>query len=397
MLSLCSASRSSVHQHGLIIPVSLYWCVLLLSLASTTLSLSLSPSAKGFQHQRISVTRNNAPSHRYSACSPLAVKHQQSCGLDENDSDGEDRTIMIGDSDNIATGSTGNRRSFLKIAPIVSVSSAVAASSILFGNPNKATAEVQDSLDVQNFLRTGVDGSGNMGVSSQAGKSRPETGVVFRDGSEVFQDGRTGSVSAEILVGTKVKPIAVLASFSSPWPLAKGSVFDVECRDGKTGDGAFLAVSALMGGEGNNLKGKSIEDIPTSFLFERLFSPTGRFSFYGPPTDVKVVRQTKSSLSSSLNDNIGKDKGVRFVEVTFSNLSQSTGAEIPRRAIVAATIPEGTDNVIMLVASASAPRWKQSSVQTSILNTVQSFKAVPAPKSNLKIRPKKRGGELDFS
>jgi hypothetical protein len=37
---------------------------------------------------------------------------------------------------------------------------------------------------------------------------------------------------------------------------------------------------------------------------------------------------------------------VRFVDVAFSNSSHYTGAEIPQRAIVDATIPEGTDNAI---------------------------------------------------
>jgi hypothetical protein len=41
-------------------------------------------------------------------------------------------------------------------------------------------AAVQDSLDTNTFLRTGMDIGGNMGVSSQAGKSRPETGVFLR-------------------------------------------------------------------------------------------------------------------------------------------------------------------------------------------------------------------------
>lgn len=43
-------------------------------------------------------------------------------------------------------------------------------------------------------------------------------------------------------------------------------MFDVECRDGKTGDGVFLAVSA-------NTKGKKLSELPDSFLFERLFNP----------------------------------------------------------------------------------------------------------------------------
>merc|ERR1719491_777970 len=111
-----------------------------------------------------------------------------------------------------------------------SVLSTAAASIVALTVPSIAAADsaaVQDSLDLDRFLRTGADSGGNMGVSSQAGKSRPQTGVVFRDGSDVSQD-RSGSVLAEILVGTKAKPVAVLASFTaSKWKLEKGSVFDV--------------------------------------------------------------------------------------------------------------------------------------------------------------------------
>jgi hypothetical protein len=41
-------------------------------------------------------------------------------------------------------------------------------------------AAVQDSLNVDEFIRTGYDGGGNMGVSSQAGKTKPVTGVYLR-------------------------------------------------------------------------------------------------------------------------------------------------------------------------------------------------------------------------
>lgn len=111
---------------------------------------------------------------------------------------------------------------------------------------------------------------------------------------------------------------------------------------------------------------------------KRLFDPTGRFSFYGPPTDVKV----KKSLVVD---------GKRFFEVTFSNLSQSTNAEIPRKAIVVATIPKGTDNAVVLVASANASRWKKGADLTS-KTIVDSFSAVPSPKSNMKLRVKDRSG-----
>lgn len=238
-------------------------------------------------------------------------------------------------------------------------------------------AAIQDSLDIDTFLKTGSDTGGNMGVSSQAGKSRPQTGVVLRDGSDVLRDAKSGgTVSAEILTGTKINPVAVVVSFQSPWKLETGPVFDVECRDGKTGDGVFLAVS-------RDVNGKNINELSTEFIFERLFEPTGRFSFYGSPTDIKVKKSTTN----------GK---YRYIDFTFSNLSQSTNAEIPRKAYLAATIPDGTNNVVMLVGSANASRWN-GPVEKKVRDTVESFRAIPAPKTNMKLRAKPRGPDpIDF-
>ena len=63
------------------------------------------------------------------------------------------------------------------------------------GAPTVASAVV----DTEDFIRTGMV-SMPMGVSGQAGKSKPTTGVVLRDGSEVNRDSRSGDVLAEILV-----------------------------------------------------------------------------------------------------------------------------------------------------------------------------------------------------
>lgn len=254
---------------------------------------------------------------------------------------------------------------------------ATAAASILaLPSAANAAAAVQDSLEIEEFLRTGVDSGGNMGVSSQAGKSRPQTGVVFRDGTDVLQS-KKGDVSAEILVGTKADPKSVLISFTAPYKLESGGVFDVECRDQKTGDGAFLAVT-------EKANGKSLEELDSSFFMQRLFDPTGRFSFYGPPTDVKVKKSTMVN-------------GQRLLEVSFSNLSQSTNAEIPRNAVIVATIPKGTDNAVMLVASANASRWKKGADLTSKA-IVDSFSVIPSPKTSMKLRAKDRSGgsSIDF-
>ena len=107
---------------------------------------------------------------------------------------------------------------------------------------------------------------------------------------------------------------------------------------------------------------------------------SGRFSFYGPPTDIKV----KNSIIKG---------DTRYIELKFSNLSQSTGAEIPRNCIVAAKIPEGTQNVVMLVSSASALRWKKGS-EDMVRKTIDTFQVTAAPKSRLKIRAKPRAGEF---
>jgi hypothetical protein len=79
--------------------------------------------------------------------------------------------------------------------------------------------DTTSSLDIDSYLSTGGVPM-PMGVSGQAGKSKPETGVLLREGSEVSRDSSSGQVSAEILVrgdGNDYSP--VVASFSSPWPL----------------------------------------------------------------------------------------------------------------------------------------------------------------------------------
>ena len=155
--------------------------------------------------------------------------------------------------------------------------------------------------------------------------------------------------------------------------IAKGSFFDVECRDSKSGDGAFLAVTTSVGS-------KSLSDIPDSFLLDNLLAPTGRFSFYGQPTDVKIKKSVK-------NENY------RVIDFDFSTLSQSTQTEIPRKARLVATIPTGSAQAVMLVGSASASRWKKGS-DKDVYSTADSFRAIPAPETSMRLRKKERASFL---
>lgn len=126
----------------------------------------------------------------------------------------------------------------------------------------------------------------------------------------------------------------------------------------------------------SNTKGKSISEIDNAFFLENLLAPSGRFSFYGQPTDVKIKK------SSTKGD-------YRIIDLSFSTLSQATQTELPRKAQLVATIPKGSSQAIMLIGSAPATRWKNGSDQY-IYATVESFRAIPAPKSSLKLRRKER-------
>jgi hypothetical protein len=94
------------------------------------------------------------------------------------------------------------------------------ATALIAGSPLTAWADA-DEMDIDSFLRTGGV-SMPMGVSGQAGKSKPVTGIVLRDGSELSRDAR-GNVVAELVVKSAggSDKMAVLASFSAPWPLGK--------------------------------------------------------------------------------------------------------------------------------------------------------------------------------
>ena len=85
-------------------------------------------------------------------------------------------------------------------------------------------------MDVDSFLQSGGVAM-PMGVSGQAGKSKPITNIIFReDGIDISRNAKTGTVIAEILVqkaGTKQEEynddnlMSVITSFSAPYPLGK--------------------------------------------------------------------------------------------------------------------------------------------------------------------------------
>ena len=160
---------------------------------------------------------------------------------------------------------------------------------------------------------------------------------------------------------------------------ATGMVYDVECRDSKTGDAAFLAVSPPI----NDISSStSVADMKDKDIIKSLFGLRGRFSFYGVPTDVKIK---KSVVIENKDGGTGNSNNYKILDVNFSTLTQAS-IEVPRKSRIVATIPKGSNQIVMLVGSSSAPRWANNGSEKTITSTVESFRATPSPKSDLKLR-----------
>lgn len=181
------------------------------------------------------------------------------------------------------------------------------------------------------------------GPSSLSGKPRPETGVVLLE--PVVQSGKT--ISAELLcAGTdNTAGVAAIAVFDSAWPLAKGNYYDVEGRS-KEGDAAYIHVASLPAGQ-------TVASLPVSFFTDTVLGPTGRFSSYSAP---QITSIAMSKVAPPPAGTPGMP--TRFVDVSFNALTQS-GFEVPRTGVIAALQPPGSGDIVMLVSSVGAARWKK--------------------------------------
>jgi hypothetical protein len=195
---------------------------------------------------------------------------------------------------------------------------------------------MRTSESYTNLQQLSPETTGTLGAGTMSSRSRPETGCVLLE--EVAEAGKKDapSVSAELVLDGGV--VATAAFDAEPgYPLIRGMFYDVEVR-GKAADGAFLQVAALP-------SGASVADVPDSFFTRAVFSTGGRFGAYGAPTDIRVGGSEKGSK--------------RMIDVAFSALSPSQ-TEVPRRTLIAAIQPEGSNDVVMLVGGATSAQWKKS-------------------------------------
>jgi len=110
------------------------------------------------------------------------------------------------------------------------------------------------------------------------GKTRPQTGVVFRD--EEAAASTTQSLSGDVtyeLLSPDGSPAFV--TFNSPWPLLQTAA-GIESRDITGGfESAFVQVAELK---------KDSSEI--KLLQEAIFGSQGKFGMYGSPTDIKIKK-----------------------------------------------------------------------------------------------------------
>ena len=206
------------------------------------------------------------------------------------------------------------------------------------------------------------------GPSSLSGKPRPETGVVLLE--PVTQSRKT--VAAELLVASSqpAEGIAAIVVFESEFALAKGNYYDIEARN-RDGDASFIHVAAMP-------PGSTLETLPASFFTDTALGATGRFSSYSAPQIASVSSGVKmSSAPQKL-----PCSATRFVDVSFSALTQA-GFEVPRKGTIAAIQPLGSSDVLLLVSSVGAARWRKGG-SDDIKLASESFRVTAARRTPLR-------------
>eukprot|EP00965_Chrysotila_dentata_P218884 6190823-Pleurochrysis_carterae.AAC.2 len=172
-------------------------------------------------------------------------------------------------------------------------------------------------------------------------------------------DALAGAISAEVVLSDG---LVATTAFNCKWPLAEGGYSDVEAKN-RDGDAAFLQISTLP-------EGQSLTGLPKKWFTQAILSLDGRYGAYGAPTDVKV-------LSDSA------ENGRRMLDISFTALSPGSAA-IERRAVVSAMQPPGSKDVLMLIGSTSASRWKKAGGEASARQAAESLRVVSTRPTNLK-------------
>ncbi|KAJ1633183.1 hypothetical protein T492DRAFT_982854 [Pavlovales sp. CCMP2436] len=151
----------------------------------------------------------------------------------------------------------------------------------------------------------------------------------------VFSDELFGVADPSAIIGIQF-------SFPSAWTQARGP--NIDLRDIRTTDGAFLLATPLPAGT-------TLDKLPTSFFTDTLFAAGGKYGMYGTVDDYRVL----SSVVEEVD-------GIRYrtLEIKFAALSFNYNSVERRLLLRAAVVGRG---VYLLAASALANRYPTASPQ----------------------------------
>mmetsp|Transcript_17855 Transcript_17855/g.27125 ORF Transcript_17855/g.27125 Transcript_17855/m.27125 type:complete len:262 (-) Transcript_17855:35-820(-) len=235
---------------------------------------------------------------------------------------------------------------------------AVKRSLIIPGTSSSSRAEFLSSIVAASSLLVPV-GSTNAfdGGVGGLGKTRPQTGVVFRDeeAAAATTQSKGGDVTYELL-SPDGSPAVV--SFNAPWPLLQTAA-GIESRDiGGGFESTFVQVTELQKGS----------EIKPAQLKEAIFSSKGKFGMYGSPTDIKL------RLVSPENS-----KSPAIYLAVFTTLTPGMRESDRKAYISAKTVGNG---LFLLVTTTTAVRFTK--LESSLRRVAESFLVVDAPKTNLR-------------
>ena len=185
-------------------------------------------------------------------------------------------------------------------------------------------------------------------------KMRATTGVTRAnpDASPVFKSGQI----LDELVSANGGAVTLGFTFPTDWTVAGGP--NLDARDVKAGDSAFVIVAEMPAG-------RKFEDLPDKFFEEMLYDPAGKYGSYGTVEDRKVVSCT---LAQVTNPN-GAQQSYRRLALKFAPLTYN-GNTVERRSLVSATEVGGS--VFLLAAGSLATRYKK--VEPDLLAIQDSFR-----------------------
>jgi len=193
-------------------------------------------------------------------------------------------------------------------------------------------------------------------ATTMSGKSKPELGCILQEEPQPI--GKSG-ISANLVLASGLASV----SFSSPWKVAEGNYYDVATKS-QDGDAAFVQVV--------DAGGKSLSSLPKNFFSKSVLSLDGFYGAYGEPIDAVFKDGTPSSANGA------NGAAARVFECTFTPLGPS-GDGSPRKGVVTAIQPSGSKDIVMLVASTSATRWKKAKGETDCRTAAESFTVRMSP------------------